>query len=97
MQPRCKLGKTLGSSGAQQKSGGGGVALVGALCSGLLACLEGGLTVTVYIWQDTCPCARAVAAELLPKLLQRYPGQLSPRAIQYSSHVCPATGQPGAD
>ena len=51
-------------------------------CSGLIACLEGGLKVKDYIWHDTCPRARALAGTLLPKLIRRFPGQLSAEAIQ---------------
>ena len=77
----------------------------GAGCSGLVACLEAGLTVKDYIWQDTCPRAMAVAGTLPPKLMRRFPGQLSAAAIRGFTSKLPSDirltganlGQPGAD
>ena len=42
----------------------------------MVACLEAGFTVKDYIWQDTCPLAKRVAATLIPKLMRRFSGQL---------------------
>lgn len=61
------------------------VGVVGAICrscSGLVACLEEGLPVVNYIWQDTCPLAKRVAPTLFPKLMQRFPWQLPALAIK---------------
>ena len=62
----------------------------GVGCSVLVACLEAGLTVVNYIWQDTCPLAKRVAATLLPKLMQRFPGQLPASAIKGFDRKLPA-------
>ena len=50
-------------------------------CTRLVACLEAGVTLKDYIWQDTCLLAKREAAILIPKLMRRFPGQLPASAV----------------
>ena len=52
--------------------------------------MEAGFTVKSYIWHDTCPLARRVAATLIPKLMRRFLGQLPASAVRGFDTKLPA-------
>jgi len=84
-------GQALGSQFLSRAASHGVVVYepFGGLCAGLEMVLRNGIAVTRYIYQDTDPAARQVAAHRVRALMGRYPGLLPWEAVRSMCTLLP--------